>query len=654
MKTPMIKRATRRLAASIAIITVLATSSALAADWTDANNVTYTALKSIKAEGGSSGAFLNTTIRPTGAETVKFRLKPTATATQFIFCSRTASTIATGVHFNGLIASGKLRVDRKNTAATCDTTALSVNTEHKVVADFGAGTVSIDDNDQGVSLGTDSYTPTTDIRLYTDNNGSNRGSFHLYYFQMYSSAGVLQYNLMPAKRDTDSVVGLYDTVNRKFYPNSGVTAFTSEGRTVTVTGTPVKWTGLGDGVSMSDGANWAGNAVPAAGASIDLSGISADTTIIADADRTFGAVTMGTSVITFTNAMAAASFTDTSKIAVAADSTVTIDGDLVFSGATATKYITDTVAESGWFRVNGRIVATGFSGSGRLVPSRSTAFSGTIAASGLFNDCSKDGSGYPIFIIVRNYDSYNPTWVIGSDGLAGTGGFYINPHNNSSATIVAESDFVDSANILNRGLLFIDAAGHEVTLGTNTLSGTGGVYGAGATTIAGGRVIANYDVDNLTSNASYKNPPFTVKSGATLVLNLGANIGTGLLTVEDGGALEVAESGTVTLNGDLSLTNGAALAFNFTERSIAPQLAIASGKSVVFAEGESTNITVKVSGIRPTGGEKVLTTCAGFDADGVTVSPAAGAPDRVNDISVNGDGNIVLDIKPMGMIVIVQ
>ena len=73
----------------------------------------------------------------------------------------------------------------------------------------------------------------------------------------------------------------------------------------------------------------------------------------------------------------------------------------------------------------------------------------------------------------------------------------------------------------------------------------------------------------------------------------------------------------------------------------------------MFTEGESTNITVKVSGtVRPKGGEHQLTTCGGFKAEGVTVSLAA--PTWVRSLSVNDDGNIVLDVKPWGTMIIVK
>ena len=434
----------------------------------------------------------------------------------------------------------------------------------------------------------------------------------------------------------------------------------SEDRLLLVVGdiNPNAWTGLvGDG-RMSTPGNWAGAFVPAAGEDIDFSGIPNNAAIIADADRTFGNVTMGTGVITFANAMAATNYTDTSKIAVAADSTVTLDGDLVFAGGDTIKYIIYTVAEGGVFRVTGKIKLTGSAGNGYLRGSVLDSCPGTIAANGLFNDSDRDSKGSPRFILSKYVDNYHGTWAIGRDGLAGSGGFKVNSNSGSWAKIVAEADFVDSADIHNQGSLVIDAAGYEVTLGTNTLHKYGGIFGGaanGLTTVDGqGKVIVNYNVENLSGVTASRTNAFTVASSATLAFNSGANIGFGALTVQDGGTLEVAESGTVIHKGALTLDSGAALAFNFTKRGVVPQLALAEGQSVVFAEGESTNITVKVLGdVWPMCGEKVLTTCGGFDTEGVSVSLAAGAPKWAKSLSVN-DGNIVLDVKPKPMILIVR
>ena len=414
------------------------------------------------------------------------------------------------------------------------------------------------------------------------------------------------------------------------------------------------WTGLAGDNKFATGGNWVSGIAPSASGPVDFSAVTSDITVDMDgvtAGTIFGAVTMGTGVITFTNAMAATSFSDTSKIAVAADSTVTLDDDLVFSDSTENKFIINTVAEGGVFRVTGRIVLTRFTGAAHLGGSVANICPGTIAAKGLFNDCGPDTGNLPRFVLGRNVGNYQGTWAIGSDGLDGSGGFQV-AESCAFVKIVAEADFVDSAKICNKRSLVIDVAGHVVTLGTNTLAGSGGIYGGGTSTITGGRVVANYDVDNLTTYTL--NNPFTVDSGATLAIVNGTDLGNGTVTVQDGGTLEVAESGTVTLKGDLSLADGAALGFNFTDRRDAPVLALASGKPVVFAEGESTNITVKVSGVRPTGGEKVLTACGGFNTDGVNVSLAEDVPNWVKGLRVNDDGNLVLDVKPRGLIISVQ
>ena len=424
---------------------------------------------------------------------------------------------------------------------------------------------------------------------------------------------------------------------------------------------PNVWTGHGGDGKMSTGANWGGNAVPAAGSDIDLSGITAATTIIADANRTFGAVTMGTGVITFTNAMAATSFVSeathnpTAKIAVAADSTVTIVGDLVFATNSAC-YVCYSIAEGGMFAVTGDIIATDKHKS-YVIPCQTASNAGVISAKGLVNNINKSDNDY--FALARELDNALAKWVIGEDGLSGTKRFYVVRSSGATVMITAATNFTISAAVVPKRNLTLDPAGYEITLGTNTSAQSGGILGGasgenGLTSVIGtGKVIVNYNVDNLTTAAAYKTHPFTVKSGATLALVTGANIGTGLLTVEDGGTLEIAESGTVTHNGNLSLENGAALAFNFTDRKTAPVLALAEGKAVTFTE--AGEIAVKITGdVWPIGGDYVLTACGGFNAEGVTVSLAEGAPKWAKGIGVNEEGNIVLTVRPKSTMIIVR
>ena len=170
----------------------------------------------------------------------------------------------------------------------------------------------------------------------------------------------------------------------------------------------------------------------------------------------------------------------------------------------------------------------------------------------------------------------------------------------------------------------------------------------------------------MTDGSSTLNPysgEVVVTNTATLAINAGKKITTGAITVNSDATLEVAESAasagtaSVTLGGNLTLADGATLAFNFTERNTVPTLAIASGKTVTV----SGTVKVKVSG-RDLSGKKVwpkgksgghqLTTCGGFTSGNVVFDETE-MPNWVKEIKVE-NGNIVLDVKPRNMTIIVR
>ena len=141
----------------------------------------------------------------------------------------------------------------------------------------------------------------------------------------------------------------------------------------------------------------------------------------------------------------------------------------------------------------------------------------------------------------------------------------------------------------------------------------------------------------------------TINDTATVAVNAGKKAGNGLVTVNAGATLEVAESGTVALGGGLTLDDGAALGFNFTEKRTTPVLDV-TGKTVTV----NGTVSVKISaaeGIRPKGGNHTLTSGGKFA--GATVSLADGAPKWVKGVSVV-DGDIVLNVKSTGMVIIVK
>ena len=441
-----------------------------------------------------------------------------------------------------------------------------------------------------------------------------------------------------------SATGLTAADGAKFVPSTGGLAYSwnaEDDVLILTVGNvdPNAWTGLSGDGRMSTPGNWAGNAVPAAGADIDLSGISADTTIIADAGRTFGAVTMGDGVITFTNSFAATSFSDTSKVAVAADSTVTVVGDLVFSGS-AREYICHSVAAGGRFVVTGDIRSE--KTDDHLYPCSETSNPGVISARGLVNNAS-NADGFDLTRISVN-------WEIGENGISGTKRFRVQDYSNVAVMITATTNFTVSADIIQYRSLTLDTAGWTVSLGDGTSGGILGGAANGLTTVTGtGRVVINYDVNDLSSAASSRTNAFIVATGATLALNPSANIGFGDVTVQDGGTLEI-QSGTTTF-GNLTVEENAILSFNFTDRRNAPVLALYDGAEVNAMDP----FTVKVSGtVWPLSGEKLLTTCGGFGGIPLTLSAAGNAARWANQdrLSVNADGNIVLDVKPMGTVIL--
>ena len=420
------------------------------------------------------------------------------------------------------------------------------------------------------------------------------------------------------------------------------------------------WTGLAGDNKFANGGNWVSGIAPSASGSVDFSAVSSNISINMEdvpEGTTFGEVTMGTGVITFTGEFAATSFSDTSKIAVGADSTVTVLGDLEF-GAAGRSYICYSVAQGGKFEVTGDIIATPDK-TLSLLPCEVTENEGVISAKGLVSRNSND-----VFALSWFENNAFAKWLIGENGICGTGtgAFFVGDKPGGQATIIAATNFVVSAHIISWRDLTFDTAGFTVTLGTNTLAKSGGISGngnknteaSGSVTVRGaGKVVVNYNVNDLTTSSISQNNPFTVTDGATLVFKPGANIGTGLLTIESGAALEIPESGMVTHNGDLSLETGAALAFNFTDRKTAPVLALAEGKTVAFTGEGEIAVKIKITGdVWPIGGDYVLTACGGFDAEGVSL--ADGAPKWAKGIGVNEEGNIVLTVRPKPTMIIVR
>ena len=312
---------------------------------------------------------------------------------------------------------------------------------------------------------------------------------------------------------------------------------------------------------------------------------------------------------------------------------------------------------------------------------------GTIIAEKLISATTKNTGGggwdYPLFFLncgnttgntfASNASPGEGVWVIGRGGLsfgsdAYERSFYgvhlgkILDNGRPAATLHSYEDWALAEHPLGASQTVLEiSSGHEELLvidtshymvgdpaldvaTSHTVTLNGKVKGEGNLRIEGSGKVIFANKHNTFSGG------LTVSDTATVAIKAGASLPANNTTVKSGAALEVFESGTVTLGGNITLEDGAVLGFNFSDRKIVPVLEIADGKTVTF--GENKAIKVFASGIkRPVAGKHILT--SGGDFSGASVTLAEGSPNWVKGVSVE-DGAIVLDVKSIGTVLTVR
>lgn len=140
-----------------------------------------------------------------------------------------------------------------------------------------------------------------------------------------------------------------------------------------------------------------------------------------------------------------------------------------------------------------------------------------------------------------------------------------------------------------------------------------------------------------------------VKSGATLKIAAGATTGTGAVSVGNGATLLVSGAGTAMSGNVLSLAPRGVLAFNFTDGAAAPVLNVIAGTLP-----DTVRVRVSYTGSRPQRrGQKIALTDGGA-FDGKMVVPDTPLPGWAKSFGVNEDGDIVLEMKASGLVLIVK
>ena len=216
----------------------------------------YQQLEYIQASGQCR---IKTGVTPAYNDKVEMTWMPTTVSgNQALWCSRADGKLS----FTAFMISATVRFDRNDKANTSGT-AFVANARYSIVADYGAPVCTIS-NDMTrtevtsvTSDSTGSYTAGSALAIFgshgknIDEGLGNWASYRLYSFKLRNSSGTLRLDLVPAKRLSDDVLGVYDTVSGTFLTNDQTGSFTA-GPNV---GNTYTWIGGASG-SLYTAANW--------------------------------------------------------------------------------------------------------------------------------------------------------------------------------------------------------------------------------------------------------------------------------------------------------------------------------------------------------------------------------------------------------------
>ena len=239
------------------------------------------------------------------------------------------------------------------------------------------------------------------------------------------------------------------------------------------------------------------------------------------------------------------------------------------------------------------------------------------------------------------------TMCIGAGGVniaSGKTGNYLIVNNNHRTTMRPwNSDFTFGRGSNANSDFYLGDSAINFTLNTDDLDGESHTITMAARIQTGGNTssitVAGHGTNVVTSASPLMTGTYAVTDAATVRFTTGAGFENGTVSVGPTAALAVGESGTAFL-GNLTLSDGATLAFNFKERDAAPVLDL-TGKTVTVNGTVKVKVSADALIEKPDVGTFVLTSGGNFK--GKTAVLADDAPYWAQRVYVNGDGNIVLD-----------
>lgn len=183
----------------------------------------YTQLPFVKASGQCR---VRTGLLPAGTDKAELTFElSTVSGNQNLWCSRSGST----GQFTTFMIADKVRFDRYTNQVTT-AAALVPAKKYTVTADYATGAGVVTDVAAGttaasVEMDTDEYTPASELCLFASHTTDvetgleNYGSWTFYSFKLRDADGNLRCDLVPARSNSNGVIGLYDTVRSTFLAN---------------------------------------------------------------------------------------------------------------------------------------------------------------------------------------------------------------------------------------------------------------------------------------------------------------------------------------------------------------------------------------------------------------------------------------------------
>ena len=197
----------------------------------------YTAVECVMATGGQ---WVNTEYRPACTDKVEFKIK-TSTLSQnmCVFCSRGTDTKKDTFTCFILDSSGwKFRFDRNTSVDKVSSQTVAPSTEYIGVVD-GSTLACTLNGDPAATMASGTFTPGGYMTLFashTKGTGTiatadlgNFAVYSMYSFKVTDKDGNVKVDMVPCKRDSDGVQGLYDFGTRselesrdRFFPSQGI------------------------------------------------------------------------------------------------------------------------------------------------------------------------------------------------------------------------------------------------------------------------------------------------------------------------------------------------------------------------------------------------------------------------------------------------